>query len=162
MQHRHVAQTKSQHLYTHENVAGVELVKDDFPAKILRTVVPFYGTSNLVKRMLTDRKLEKASSKKNHQSSHQNNKQFLFQSKSFQSKAVAWALLLLAAISFFPVRKHKEFWSLSLFGWTFDSVAGTCYLTVMYTKFHGILATFCRRSMSQLNFVWYVTGTKLV
>ena len=39
------------------------------------------------------------------------------------------------------------FWSLSLIGSTFNSVAGTCFTTV-HTKFHGILATFCPRDMS--------------
>ena len=39
------------------------------------------------------------------------------------------------------------FWSLSLIGWTFNSVAGTCCTTV-HTKFHGILAAFCPCDMS--------------
>ena len=78
---------------------------------------------------------------------------FLFRCKSFQSKAAARAPLLMAAILFFPVYEHKEFWSLSLIGSTFDSVAGTCFITVMYTKCHGILATFCACDMYQLNFV---------
>ena len=58
------------------------------------------------------------------------------------------ALLLMAAILFFPVhdREHKEFWSLSLIGSTFDSVSGTCCITV-HTKFHGILATVCPRDV---------------
>ena len=34
------------------------------------------------------------------------------------------------------------FWSLSLIGSAFNSVAGACCTTV-HTKFHGILATFC-------------------
>jgi hypothetical protein len=72
---------------------------------------------------------------------------FLFRSKSFQSKAAARAPLLMAAILIFPVHEHKEFWSLSLIGSTFDSVSGTCCMTV-HTKFHGILATFCPRDVS--------------
>ena len=39
------------------------------------------------------------------------------------------------------------FWSLSLIGSTFISVAGTCFTTV-HTKFHGILATFGPREVS--------------
>ena len=72
----------------------------------------------------------------------------LFRSKSFQSKAAARASLLMAAILFFLVHEHKEFWSFSLIGSTFDSVAGTCCITV-HTKFHGIPATFCPRVVSQ-------------
>ena len=53
----------------------------------------------------------------------------------------------MAAVMFFPVHEHKEFWSLSLIGSTFDSVAGTCCITV-HTKFHGILAKFCPRVVS--------------
>ena len=44
------------------------------------------------------------------------------QKESFQSKVAARAPLLMAAILFFPVHEHKEFWSLSLIGSTFDSV----------------------------------------
>ena len=72
---------------------------------------------------------------------------FLFRSKAFQSKAAARAPLLVAAVLFFPVHEHKEFWSLSLIGSTFDSVAGTCCIAV-HTKFHGILANFCPRVVS--------------
>jgi hypothetical protein len=72
---------------------------------------------------------------------------FLFRSKSFQSKAATRAPLLMAAILISPVHEHKEFWSLSLIGSTFDSVSGTCCKTV-HTKFHGILATFCPRDVS--------------
>ena len=39
------------------------------------------------------------------------------------------------------------FWSLSLIGSAFNSVAGACCTTV-HTKFHGILATFCPCDMS--------------
>ena len=39
------------------------------------------------------------------------------------------------------------FWSLSLIGWTFNSVAGTRCTTV-HTKFHDILAAFCPCDMS--------------
>ena len=39
------------------------------------------------------------------------------------------------------------FWSLSLIGSAFNSVAGTCCTTV-HTKFHSILATFCPCDMS--------------
>ena len=68
------------------------------------------------------------------------------QKESFQSKVAARAPLLMAAILFFPVHEHKEFWSLSLIGSTFDSVSGTCCITV-HTKFHGIIATFCPRDV---------------
>ena len=70
------------------------------------------------KTMLTDRKLKHHNEKNkiiNHY--HQNNS-FLFRSKSFQSEAAARAPLLMAAILFFPVHEHKEFWSLSLIGST--------------------------------------------
>ena len=39
------------------------------------------------------------------------------------------------------------FWSLSLIGGTFNSVAGKCCTTV-HTKFHDILATFCPYNMT--------------
>ena len=37
-------------------------------------------------------------------------------------------MLYNAAILFFPVNEHKEFWSLSLIGSTFDFVTGTCFI----------------------------------
>ena len=108
--------------------------------------------------MLTGRKL-----KQNH---HQEKKKsswsvimkitrsFLFRCKSFQSKAAARAPLLMAAILFFPVHEHKEFWSLSLIGSTFDSAAGTCCITV-HTKFHAILARFLSpRRVPSISFSW--------
>ena len=60
---------------------------------------------------------------------------------------VARVPLLMAAILFFPVHEHKEFCSLSLIGSTFDSIAGTCCMTVQ-TTFHGILAAFSPRDVS--------------
>ena len=47
----------------------------------------------------------------------------------------------MAAILFFSVHTHKDLWSLSLIGLTFDSLSGTCCI-IIHTKFHGILATF--------------------
>ena len=47
----------------------------------------------------------------------------------------AGASLLMAAILFSPVHEHKEFFSLSLIGSTFDSVAGTCCITVHKARF---------------------------
>ena len=55
------------------------------------------------------------------------------------------------------------FWSLSLIGSTFNSVAGTCCTTV-HTKFHGILQSFvpatCPLKFNKLNCVRHVAGTK--
>ena len=67
----------------------------------------------------------------------------------FKDDRILWVkeLKYNAAILFFPVHEHKEFWLLSLIGPPLDSVAGTCCITV-HTKFHGILATFCPRDVS--------------
>ena len=48
----------------------------------------------------------------------------------------------MAAILFFPVHEHKEFWFLSLIGTMFDSVSGKYCITI-HTKCHGILTMFC-------------------
>ena len=48
---------------------------------------------------------------------------------------------------FLEVGFSSIFWSLSLIGSTFNSVAGTCCTTV-HTKFHVILATFLPHNMS--------------
>ena len=48
---------------------------------------------------------------------------------------------------FFKLGFSSTFWSLSLIGSTFNSVAGTC-CTAVHTKFHVILATLCPCGMS--------------
>ena len=56
-------------------------------------------------------------------------------------------MLYNVAILLFPVHEHKKFWSLSLIGSTFDSIAGTCCIT-LHTKFYGNLEMFRSRSVS--------------
>ena len=86
------------------------------------------------------------------------------QKESYQSKAAARAPLLMAAILFFRVHEHKEFWSFSPIGSTFDSVSGTCCITV-HTSFMASLQRFvpatCPMKFNKLNFVRHVAWTNI-